>query len=58
MSVNNNYQLNINKAFETISKRLKKVREDLNDYLKERKQSSTDLIETETVTAEIDRRRR
>ena len=53
MSDNNNYQSNIDKAFETFSNRLNKVKEDLNDYLNEWKQSSTDTIQTETVTPEI-----
>ena len=51
MSDNNNYQSNIDIAFETISNRLNKIKEDLNDYLNEWKQSSADKIQT--VTAEI-----
>ena len=49
MSVDNIYQSNIDKAFEIVSKRLEKVKDDANDHLKDWNHSSTIKIKTEPI---------
>ena len=52
MSVNNIYQSNIDKAFEIVSKRLRKAKDDANDHLKDWNHSSTIKIKTEPISIE------
>ena len=49
MSVDNIYQSNIDKAFEIVSKRSRKVKDDANDHLKDWNHSSTIKIKTEPI---------
>ena len=50
--MDNIYQSNIDKAFEIVSKRLEKVKDDANDHLKDWNHSSTIKIKTEPISIE------
>ena len=52
MSVDNIYQSNIDNAFEIVSKRLNKVKDDANDHLKDWNHKSTFKIKTEPIPIE------